>query len=152
MWYRVFGKTETAPDIEKLLEELFILGIAPRAVIRSDEQGWLGVEFTLTEGATPLNLERYLSSEPDIRHELNTWAAMLETMDYSPNHVPLMQHMISTKQVFTLRKPIDHPNEVLLDKACIALCQYLSGCTDGVYQEDGQGFFAADGTLLLQEY
>ena len=26
------------------------------------------------------------------------------------------------------------------------------GATDGVYQIDGHGWFAADGTLLLQEY
>jgi hypothetical protein len=152
MWYRVFGISENVPQPAALQEHLHGLGITPRAHFRGDEQGWLGAELTLAEGTTPLHLERYLATDPDIRHELNTWAAVLETSDYSPNHVPLMQHMISTKQVFTLRKPIDHPDEVLLDKVCLAVCQFLASHTEGVYQADDEGFFAADGTLLLREY
>jgi len=152
MWYRVFGISDTVPQPVELLAHLHGLGFAPRAQFRGDEQGWLGVELTLTEGTTPVHLERYLSTEPDIRNELNTWAAVLETSDYSPNHRPLMQHMVSTKQIFTLRKPIDHADEVLVDNVCVALCRYLAERTAGVYQADDQGFFSADGTLLLQEY
>jgi hypothetical protein len=152
MWYRVFGVSEVAPQPAELLEHLRGLGFTPRAQFRGDEQGWLGAELTLTEGTTPLHLERYLSTDPDIRHELNTWAAVLETSDYSPNHVPLMQHMVSTRQVLTLRKPIDHPDEVLLEKVCVAVCRFLASRTEGVYQVDNEGFFAADGSLLLREY
>src|SRR6516165_7712207 len=110
MWYRVFGISESAPQPAGLLEHLHRMGFTLRAQFRGDEQGWLGAELSLSEGTTPLHLERYLSSEPDIRHELNSWAAVLETCDYSPNHLPLMQHMVGTKQVYTLRKPIDHPD------------------------------------------
>jgi hypothetical protein len=60
--------------------------------------------------------------------------------------------MIGTKQLFTLRQPIDHANEVLVEKLCVTICQFLAGRTDGVYQADGQGFFAPDGMLWLQEY
>jgi hypothetical protein len=152
MWYRVFGITESAPQPAALLAHLHRLGFTPRSHFRGDEQGWLGAELMLAEGATPLHLERYLSTEPDIRHELNTWAAMLETSDYSPNHVPLMHHMIRTKQVFTLRKPIDSPDEVLVENICVAVCRYLAECTQGVYQADDEGFFSPDGSLLLREY
>jgi hypothetical protein len=102
--------------------------------------------------ATPVHLERYLATEEGIRADLNSWAAWLETADYSPNHGPLMQHVISTRQLFTLRRPIDHADEVLVEKLCLGVCRFLSGITDGVYQVDDEGFFAADGTLLLQEY
>jgi hypothetical protein len=152
MWYRVFSLLEVAPRPAELLAHLQGLGFSPRAHFRGDDQGWLGAELILSEGTTPLHLERYLSTEPDIRHELNTWAAVLEAADYSPNHLPLMQHMVRTKQVFTLRKPIDHPDEVLVENVCLAVCRYLAGATQGVYQVDDQGFFTADGTLLLQEY
>jgi hypothetical protein len=128
------------------------MGFTLRAQFRGDEQGWLGAELSLSEGTTPLHLERYLSSEPDIRHELNSWAAVLETCDYSPNHLPLMQHMVGTKQVYTLRKPIDHPDEVLVEKVCLIVCRYIAQFTNGVYQVDDQGFFSPDGHLLLQEF
>ena len=101
MWYRVFGISEVVPQPAELLAHLHGLGFRPRAHFRGDEQGWLGAELILTEGTTPLHLERYLSTDPDIRQELNSWAAVLETWDYSPNHLPLMQHMIGTRQVFT---------------------------------------------------
>ncbi len=152
MWYRVFGLADTVPSPAELLKHLHETGLTPRAHFRGDEQGWMGAELTLTEGTTPLHLERYLATDPDIRHELNSWAALLETWDYSPKHLPLMQHMVLTRQVFTLRKPIDYPNEVLLDDVCLAVCRYLAERTEGVYQIDDRGFFAADGTLLIQEY
>ena len=31
------------------------------------------------------------------------------------------------------------------------VCRFLARATDGIYQIDGQGFFAADGTLLVTE-
>ena len=40
----------------------------------------------------------------------------------------------------------------LLDRLGAEVCQFLARQTDGVYQADGQGFFAPDGSLLLQEY
>jgi hypothetical protein len=152
LWFRVFGENETQPQPAELLEIMRGLGVEAQGHFRGDDQGWFAAELVLVAGETPLYLERFLSTEDGIRAELNTWAAWLETCDYSANHQTLMQHMVSTKQLFTVRKPIDHANEILIDKLCVGVCQFLARATDGVYQADNQGFFAADGTLLLQEY
>jgi hypothetical protein len=63
-----------------------------------------------------------------------------------------MQRVIGTQQLVTLRRPLDCPDEVALDRLCAAACQFLAGRAGGVYQADGRGFFAADGALLLTEY
>jgi hypothetical protein len=60
--------------------------------------------------------------------------------------------VVSTTQLFTLRRPVDHANEILVENVCLGLCAFLAQKTDGVYQIDDRGFFAADGKLLLQEY
>lgn len=151
-WYRVFGATETQPHPEALLEYLRGLGVTGSAQFRGDADGWTALEFVLAEGFSPLILDCYLSSEAEIRHELNTWAAYLETCDYSPNYSSLMERAIQTKQFYTLRRPLDHADEARLDRISESLCRYLAQATDGVYQYDTEGFFAADGTLLLQEY
>jgi hypothetical protein len=150
LWLRVFGKSPTAPVAEELRRCL--TGVAPVTVtFEGDERGWLRAEVRFGEAA-PLLLERFFSDEEGIRAELNNWAAYLETCDYEPNHVPLMERMIQTRQLFTLRRPIDHADEVLVDRLCLALCRFLAAATDGVYQADDAGFFTADGTLLLREY
>ena len=151
-WYRVFGGGEQQPAPEALLEQLQALGVAGPTHFRGDEEGWTSAEIVLAAGAAPLLLECFLVSEPGIRAELNNWAAWLETYDYSPNHVSLMERVIQTRQLYTLRRPLDHADEVRLERVCVGLCRYLAGATGGVYQSDGEGFFAADGTLLLQEY
>jgi hypothetical protein len=152
LWYRVFGTSEVQPEPAALLAAVHALGIEVGGKFSTDDQGWLRAELALSADATPVYIERYLSTEEGIRADLNTWAAWLEAADYSPNHGPLMQHMISTRQLFTLRRPIDHPNEVLVEQLCVGVCQFLARATAGVYQADDEGFFAADGTLLLQEY
>ncbi len=38
-----------------------------------------------------------------------------------------------------------------VERLCLACCRYLAGATEGVYQADHGGFFAADGTLLVPE-
>ena len=40
----------------------------------------------------------------------------------------------------------------MLETLNTTLAQYLAGQTDGVYQLDGDGWFTADGELLLPEY
>ena len=151
MWFRVFGTNEARIEPAELLEHLQSRGFAVEGHFRGDDLGWFAAELVVTAAETPLQLERFLSSEEGIRAELNTWAGWLETCDYSPNHQKLMQHMVSTTQLFTLRRPIDSSNEVLVENLCVRLSQFLANRTDGVYQIDDRGFFAADGTLLLQE-
>jgi len=152
LWFRVFGTNNAQPEPAALLEHLHQIGAPVPGQFRGDDQGWFRADFTLAAGAAPLQLERYLAGEEGIRDELNAWAAWLETADYSPNNTRLMQHMVSTTQLFTLRRPIDLADEVLLDKVCVGLCRFLAAATEGIYQADGQGFFAPDGSLLLQEY
>jgi len=64
----------------------------------------------------------------------------------------MMARVIQTKQMVTLRKPYDHADEVNLDVTVLAVCRYLAANCDGVYQIDGEGWFAADGTVIVQEY
>jgi hypothetical protein len=111
-----------------------------------------GGELVLPGGGTPVQLGRYLAKEDDLRDDLNAYAAELETMDFSPNSPALMQHVVQTKQLVTLRRPLDHADEATLDRLCLEAVGFLAANTDGVYQIDGQGWFAADGKLLLQEY
>ena len=94
----------------------------------------------------PLVLECFHADEEGIRAELNSWAAFLETCD-GPHHVRLMEKAIQTRQLFTLHDP----TEAGLDLACTTLCRHLATVTAGFYQIDGLGFFAADGTLLVEE-
>jgi hypothetical protein len=151
VWYRVFGKLELESSPVALTESLHATGLAVEPHFKGDDLGWTSGELRLS-GGTPILMERYLASEDDIRDELNAFAAELETCDYSPNHRPLMERAIQTKQLIVLRSPLDTPNEVIAERILIHACQFLAGRTEGVYQIDGRGWFAANGELLLQEY
>jgi hypothetical protein len=147
MWFRVFGSNLNEPAPADLLAHMQGRGYAVRGHFRGDDQGWFQATLALDdEEEEPLELQRYLATEEGIRGELNTWAAWLETQEGSPHAGPLMQRMIATTQLFTLQCPPELPGE-----ACVALCRFLADQTAGVYQIDGQGFFAADGTLLVKE-
>ena len=152
LWYRVFGANDAQPDPAALLEHLRGQGLNVVGQFRGDDQGWFAAALSFADGGTPVHLERYLAGEEGIRHDLNSWAAWLETADYSPNHGEFMRRVIATTQLFTLRRPVDHSNEILVEKVCVAVCQYLAQETAGMYQVDDEGFFAPDGTLLLKEY
>jgi hypothetical protein len=145
-WYRVFGTAAAAPEPAGLLEYLQSAGLPIAGHFRGDDQGWFAAEL-VPEGAPPVTLERYLATEDGVRADLNGWAAWLETVEHSP----LMEHMVGTAQLFTLRRPIDYPDDALVERLCVAVCQFLAGATAGVYQIDDRGFFAADGALLLEE-
>jgi hypothetical protein len=151
LWYRVFGSNDAEPTPEALLGHLLGLELSVKGDFRGDERGWFAAQLHVGAG-TPVHLERFEAGEEGIRAELNTWAAWLETCDYSPLSVPLMEKVIQTRQLFTLRRPVDHADDVLVEKVCEALCCFLAEATVGIWQADDQGFFAADGTLLLAEY
>jgi hypothetical protein len=152
LWCRVFALSDAQPDPVGLAET--VKAIVPTMEVRFDdgELGWQAAQFDLADDATPLFLERFRRDEEGVRGDLQSWAAWLETCDHSPSHLSLMQHVTQTQQVFTLRKPIDFSNEVLLDQVCVAICQMIAGAVDGVYQIDGQGFFEMSGRLLLEEH
>jgi hypothetical protein len=152
MWYRVFGKSEADVPPAKLAEHLHTAGLTVEPHFKGDDLGWTSGELRLPGAGTPILLARYLASTDDIRDDLNAYAAELETCDYSPNSGMLMQHAIQTKQLITLRKPIDAVDEVTTEKVLEESCRFLAAATDGVYQIDGSGWFTAAGGLLLQEY
>jgi hypothetical protein len=146
-WYRVFGTGESHPEPAALLEGLRARGLEAAGHFRGDDQGWFHAELNPATGGPAVLLECYLSAEEDIRNELNSWAAWLETAGEGEEHVRLMQHMITTARLFTVR-PADGSED---DPLCVALCQLLAAASAGVYQIDGLGFFDAEGKLLVAE-
>jgi hypothetical protein len=143
-WYRVFGLNDSTPDLAALLEHLYASSLAVEAHFRGDDLGWTGGELIL--GDHSVTVERYLTKEDDLRDDLNTWAGWLETQADQTRNGELMQHVIGTKQLVTLR-----PADTTLDELCEKSCRWLAHATDGQYQVDGRGFFAADGTLIVSE-
>jgi hypothetical protein len=140
-WYRVFGGNDVQPAPAAVLEHLQGHGGIVRGDFTGDDAGWYAAVIHC--GDTPLSLERFLASEDEIRAELNSWAAWLETCENSPHSVPLMERVIQSRQLFTL----DGTDERL----CVGLSRFLAGTTAGVWQADDGGFFAADGALLVPE-
>jgi hypothetical protein len=142
VWYRVFGRSVVAPPPQAVLAHL-----SSRVAARFDPDAydWFRAEIQL-DGAV-LELERYRSDEQGIRGELNSWAAFVEAGPPHRLQQFLMERIIQTAQLFTLESPRDEAAERLCDE----LCANLARCTDGVWQADGRGIFAADGTLLLPE-
>jgi hypothetical protein len=151
LWYRVFGRNDSELAPAAFAAHLAATGIDVTSIFTPPGDGWVGAEFRFAP-TTPIRLERFRAYEEGIRAELNSWAAFLETCDYEPNHAALMERAIQTKQLFTLRKPVDAVDESLADRLCVAICRFLAERTDGVWQADDEGFFAADGTVLLKEY
>lgn len=151
MWYRVFGRDGTEPSPAAIAEQLVQLGLQAEPHFKGDDLGWTEAELRLPTGS-PVLLARYLTREDDLRDDLNAHAAELETMDYSPNSAPLMERVIQTQQLITLRKPVDASDEVLLEHVIEGTVQFLAKQTDGIYQIDGRGWFSATGELLVAEY
>ncbi len=152
MWHRIFGHSLASPSPAALAEHLHALDLGVEPHFRGDDLGWTRGELVLPGGHSPLVLERYLTDVDDLRDTLNAFAAELETMTYSPNAVKLMEHVINTTQLLTLRKPIDHADESRLEARTLAVVHFPAAGTGGLYPNDGRGWFAADGTLLVKEY
>jgi hypothetical protein len=155
-FFRVFGRNDIQPPPTALLEEVRRLCPDAQTHFRGDDLGWFAAELVVDPDEPPLRLDRYLTKEDDIRADLNTWAAWLESAGESPIHLRLMQHVISTTQLFTLHQPVeDHEDnseaDSKIDNLCAHLCRFLASSTDGVYQADHQGFFSADGVRLVSE-
>ncbi|MFO0807879.1 MAG: hypothetical protein U0746_04580 [Gemmataceae bacterium] len=151
MWYRVFSPNEQAVDLGDMLERLHAVGLPATGSFRGDDLGWTSGELRLDRG-TPVYVERYLTKEDDLRDDLNTWAAWAETQDHAAGYQDLMQRIIATKQLMTLRKPIDCADEATVERLCEEACLYLARQTAGIWQADGKGFLDADGNVLVPEY
>jgi len=152
MWYRVFcHSTDDVPPSD-LLARLHEEGLVVRGDFRGDDLGWSSAEIRFGPGG-PIWLERWLSDEDDLRDDLNSWAAWLEsTASYSKVGPGLMEPMIQTGQLITLRKPTDPSDEIVLERLCETVCRFYAARLDGFWQADGRGFFSADGERLVEEY
>jgi hypothetical protein len=154
MHHRVFGLTDAAVPPTDLQAQLHAAGLPVEGRFRGDgpdPADWFAAELVFPDAA-PVVVERFRTDADDLRDELNTWAAWLEAADWSPHSRRLMEQMIAVRQVFAWRRPVDHADELRLDRLCLALARLLAGWTGGFYQIDGQGFFAPGGELLVQEY
>jgi hypothetical protein len=152
VWHRVFGSSHVAVEPAALLSAgSRHIGAQVTGRFKGDDLGWFEAELGL--GGARLELQRFLTDADDLRDELNSWAAWLETVEDNADSVPLMRQMIATTQLFTLRRvdQADDSYEDLLQELCVGLCQFLAGQTAGVYQVDGKGFFDAEGLLLVKE-
>ncbi len=152
MWLRVFAPWDGVVPPSLLAERLHAAGIAAVPHFKGDDLGWTTGELHLPKGGTPLLLARYLTKEDDLRDDLNAHAAELETMTYSPHAVPLMERVIQSKQMITIRKPLDYPDETVLESACETVARFLAAATGGVYQVDGRGWFNSSGEQLVEEF
>jgi hypothetical protein len=151
MWYRVFGTSPMELSPAGLLEHLQQLGIAVATNFKGDDDGWFRAELVMELAGDAVLLERYLVSEEGIRGELNNWAAWIESTGDGPMQTQLMQHMIGTQQLFTVRPPENATDPEKASRLCLDVCRYVARETGGVYQVDGQGFFAPGGEWLLKE-
>jgi hypothetical protein len=151
MWQRVFGRSDGGWTPAQIAEGLAAAGHTCVPHFKGDDLGWTTGELHFPSGS-PVLLARYLTKPDELRADLNAFAAELETMTYSPNAAPLMERVIQTQQMVTLRKPFDHGDEIKLDAVCEFLVQSLASASDGLYQIDGKGWFTASGELLVQEY
>src|SRR5260370_10200347 len=149
IWCRVFATNDDAPIPALIQNYLVTLIPGASARFRSDDEGWFDADIALPVSDKPFHLNRFLVSEEGIRTELNSWAAWLETREEHPGFARLMDHIVATRQVFTLQVDPDHHPESL--ECSVALCRFLAQRTAGIYQVDGQGFFDMDGHLLLRE-
>lgn len=152
MWFRVFLPVVDEVPPAALAEYLHAAGLPVVPHFRGDEHGWTSGELVLPGGGTPVRLARYLTDVDDLRADLNTFAAELETMDYSPHHRPLMERVIQSKQLVTIRRPLDHADEITLDRVVEGVVRFLAITLDGMYQIDGRGWFTASGDLMVEEH
>jgi hypothetical protein len=153
-WFRVFGPGAAAVEPAALLGHLHGQGFPVAGGFRGDDRGWFRAELVFADDAAPVIVERYFADEEGIRAELSTWAAWLEEQEHNPHHLPLMERLIGTKQLFTLRQAdeeADEDDRELVERLCLTCCRYLAAAIDGVYQADHGGFFTADGSLLVPE-
>ncbi len=139
----------SAPTTAALLEHLHGLGFAVSGHFRGDEQGWFRAEVVFPEADARVALDRFLASEEGIRHQLNTWAAWLESA--CPDQPRWLGHLIGSRQIFTLTCQDEDADSAMVQELCLSACRFLAQEAAGIYQIDGQGFFQADGSLIVRE-
>jgi hypothetical protein len=142
MWLRVFAATDDVPDLAALAD-----GLAEVLSFAADETGWYAAEVVPGDGP-PIALERFTADEDSFRAELNAWAAYLETLGDGEAHVALMERVIQSRQLITVQTPAGEDGAARLGAALARRAAHMTG---GFYQIDGEGFFDAEGELLVAE-
>jgi hypothetical protein len=152
MWLRVFCPTTVEIAPARIASALHESGFDVQPHFKGDELGWTTGELILGDPASPIGLARFLTKEDKLRDDLNSYAAELETATHSPKAAGLMERVIQSAQLITVRKPVSHPNDAMLDRACEYLVKFLATESEGFYQIDQQGWFESSGELLVEEY
>jgi hypothetical protein len=151
MTCRVFGKSTIQPDPRPLAEFLNRFGTPVVGDFFGDEQGWTRLELQFGNGRFAVTVERYLAVEEGLRDAFRSWAAWIESANEDPTNNWLMEHMINTQQLFTIRSEAETEREPLVKRICTDTARYLARETKGIYQVDNLGLFAVDGKLLVPE-
>lgn len=144
-WYRVFCASDTIPapaDLEAVAVGAG-LSVSLEAAQEAEQWFWLRLQM----GDEALEISRFLSDEEGIRVELNSWAAFLESCSEGPEHAALMERTIQSRQLFYFECSRMSP----FADVAVRLCKRLATIAEGFYQIDDEGFFAADGSLLVAE-
>ena len=151
LWMRVFALSEATPNPVSLAELVSKLLPGTTCHFGADGNGWFSLEMRPPTGG-PILLDRYGVQEEGIRHDLNTWAAWVETCDSCDEAPALMERIIQSQQFITMRRSLDTPDESGVERLCSGICRHLATCLDGIWQSDDEGLSSADGTLLLREF
>ncbi len=149
-WHRVFGSLEKEPPPAELCEELLRHGFAVRPHFRGDERGWFAARLEWEDGSSSLNVGRFLVQDDNLRGDLNSWCAWVETLPESAAHEVLLDTFVCTKQLFTFYADAEPEGEAA-SPGCLILCRWLAQQTQGIYQIDGQGVYDKLGTLLVAD-
>jgi hypothetical protein len=151
MWFRVFGTSEMQPEPEALLAYLRDRQVEVTGQFRADDQGWFRAEIHDGASGSCVQIDCFLVSEEGIRPEMNNWAAWLETRESNPNSAQLMQQVISAKRLYAMQVSPETDEKGAAGLLSVLLCRFLAGATAGVYQVDDEGFYSANGVLLVSE-
>src|SRR5712692_6967660 len=111
-WFRVFGRNDAPVLPAALLQWLQEQEKEATASFRGDDLGWFEANVRVDADTPVLRIDRYLTKEDEIRGELNTWAAWLESLGENPTHLQLMQRIIGTTQLLTMHQPLDDADEI----------------------------------------
>ena len=149
--YRIFAKSDRQPDPRPLGELCNQFNTPVEGVFYGDDQGWTKLELKFSKGRYRVTIQRYLAVEEGLREAFRTWAAWIESANQDPANDWLMEHMINTQQLFTIEPSAKKAQDPFVKTVCTKIARYLATQTNGVYQVDNEGFFAADGNLLMRE-
>jgi hypothetical protein len=149
--YRVFSKSDQQPDPRPLGELANTFNTPVEGVFYGDDEGWTKLELKFAKRRSLVTIERYLAEEEELRQSFRTWAAWIESANEDPANDWLMEHMINTQQLFTIEAKAKTADQPFVKDVCTEMARYLARQTEGIYQIDDQGFFAADGKLLVRE-